>query len=40
LEELSYQGPLIARCEGYGEAGLVIAKECYEVIIGKGKLDR
>ena len=35
LEEMIYQGPLIVRCEGHGDAGLAIAKEAFDVLTGK-----
>lgn len=34
LEEMAYRGPLMLRCEGYGDAGLVIAREAMEAIAG------
>lgn len=32
IKDSGYQGPLVLRCEGHGDAGLVIAKEAIELI--------
>ncbi len=40
LEEMSYKGPLIARCEGHGDVGLVLAKEAFELMSGINERHR